>query len=353
MIKSLIKKIFSLFGKQSLFDRIEFLLIKPEFLGALFKNRILGYQVLLVFRKGGAGDIICTLPMVEEIKREHKKKIIVYQTLAQNLDIPRMCQSVDVSVTDSEADSFWLNYFFRPIKVFKPILPPEKNWSLTFDSKHLVEHLAESCGYLPLSVKQSFLIPSHEARKKVKKTLKKVSLDRTNFAVIHVGASWTVKEWPDNKWDSLIKILRQKTNLEFVQVGQDYTASATDRSCQRISGTLDLVGKLSFQETAALLEKSAIFIGIDSGVLHLAGAVKTPIVGIFGPTNPSFYLPRLTTATGVTANVKCLGCQHAENGCLHWMTGCPNNIVCMNELNPEHVCDAVLKILSRSARKIV
>jgi ADP-heptose:LPS heptosyltransferase len=341
----LLEKTLRFIGKQSLFYRVEYLLKNPEFLGALIKNRILGYQVLLVFRKGGAGDIICTLPMVEKIKRNESKIIIVYQTLTQNLDIPRMCRSVDVSITDSEVDTFWFNYFFKPKKIFNPTLPPEHDWTLTFDSIHLVEHLAQSCGYLRLSVKQSFLTPSHEARKKVKKILKKLSLNRKEFAVIHVGATWAVKEWPEYKWDELIKMLRLKTNLEFVQVGQDFTASAMDRPCQRIPGTLSLVGELSFQETAALLEKAQIFIGIDSGVLHLAGSVKTPIVGIFGPTNPSFYLPRLTTATAVTADVECLGCQHAENGCLHWKTGCPNNIKCMSSLEADKVFNAVFSIV--------
>lgn len=345
-MKLIFRKIFLLLGKHSFYHRLEFLLKNPAYIGVIFKNRILGYKVLLVIRKGGAGDIICTLPMVDEIKLTQKRKAIVYQTLAANLEIPQMSQSIDLTITDSEADTYWMNYFLQPSEILNPLLPPEKNWSFSLTSKHLVEHLAESCGFESLSCKQSFLVPKQSARKAIKKILETKKLDISRLAVIHVGATWAVKEWPLIKWEQLAKRLRDNLNLQIVQVGHDFTASASDRACQRVPGVVDLVGKLTFQETAALLETSRLFIGVDSGVLHLAGAVRTPIIGIFGPTNPFFYLPRISPAIGITANVECLGCQHAENGCLHWKTGCPNNIICMNEITPEDVYQAVQKILS-------
>ena len=85
------------------------------------------------------------------------------------------------------------------------------------------------------------------------------------------------------------------------------------------------------------------FVGIDSGLLHMAGAVGTPAVGLFGPVDPALRLPPTTPAVAVTAppsEVPCLGCHHRMPR-LHWKTGCPHDIACMRQLSPDAVFDTV------------
>jgi hypothetical protein len=72
-----------------------------------------------------------------------------------------------------------------------------------------------------------------------------------------------------------------------------------------------------------------------------------PCVGIFGSTLWEMRLPREQIAIGLNSPVGCRGCHHAENGPLHWQTGCPNDIKCMAELAVDEVfsaCKRVLKI---------
>jgi ADP-heptose:LPS heptosyltransferase len=57
------------------------------------------------------------------------------------------------------------------------------------------------------------------------------------------------------------------------------------------SSTVDLTSRLSIGETAALIETSDLYVGNDSGVAHLASAVGTPVVVVFGPTDPRRYGP--------------------------------------------------------------
>ena len=54
---------------------------------------------------------------------------------------------------------------------------------------------------------------------------------------------------------------------------------------------IDLVGRLTLPQVAACLERACLFIGNDSGLMHLAAATGTPTIGLFGPTDASTYGP--------------------------------------------------------------
>jgi ADP-heptose:LPS heptosyltransferase len=69
-----------------------------------------------------------------------------------------------------------------------------------------------------------------------------------------------------------------------------------------LPGALDLVGMLSLPEAAAVLRRSALFIGNDSGLMHLAAAAGAPTVGLFGPTDATIYRPAGPRATAVVAD---------------------------------------------------
>jgi ADP-heptose:LPS heptosyltransferase len=65
---------------------------------------------------------------------------------------------------------------------------------------------------------------------------------------------------------------------------------------------VDLVGRLSVPEAAACLARSSLFIGNDSGLMHLAAAAGTPTIGLFGPTDATEYAPSGRRALAVTAD---------------------------------------------------
>ena len=59
----------------------------------------------------------------------------------------------------------------------------------------------------------------------------------------------------------------------------------------RLPEAIDLVGRFDLPEVAACLERSALFIGNDSGLMHLAAAAGAPTIGLFGPTDAATYAP--------------------------------------------------------------
>jgi len=76
-----------------------------------------------------------------------------------------------------------------------------------------------------------------------------------------------------------------------------------------LPGAIDLCGQLSLPEAAACLTRARLFVGNDSGLMHLAAAAGVPTVGIFGPTDPAVYAPigpyaaAVTGASGAIADV--------------------------------------------------
>ncbi|MDP2727443.1 MAG: glycosyltransferase family 9 protein, partial [Dehalococcoidia bacterium] len=84
---------------------------------------------------------------------------------------------------------------------------------------------------------------------------------------------------------------------------------------------VDLVGRLKVKETAAVLERCAIFVGNDSGPMHLAAAVGTPVVAAFGPSDARTYHPWGVPHRIIKLDLSCLpcdfiNCSQGENICL-------------------------------------
>src|SRR5262249_27626403 len=142
------------------------------------------------------------------------------------------------------------------------------------------------------------------------KWLQSTGLNTLPLVVIHTGPSWKTKEWPAEHWNDLITRLKSKFGAGIVQIGKDRLASGETCLSPRAVGAIDRVGQLSLDQMLALLRVADLFVGIDSGMLHLAGAVRTSCVGIFGPTDPNCFLPTSSPGIGVTAQVSCIGCHH-------------------------------------------
>lgn len=109
---------------------------------------------------------------------------------------------------------------------------------------------------------------------------------------INPGSVMISKRWPATSFGELASLLGHQLGASVILVG-----SASDRPVVETTKDfadvplLDLCDKLSFQELATVCAEADLYIGNDSGISHLASAVGTPTVTIFGPTSPSLYRP--------------------------------------------------------------
>ncbi len=119
------------------------------------------------------------------------------------------------------------------------------------------------------------------------------------YAVIHAGTARPEKYWSADHWVQVIDFLDQHYGLTSVLTGstdpdeQAHLAMIKKATNGKVA---DVSGKTSLLELAAIIQKARIFCGVDTAALHLADAMKTPAVALFGPTNPFHWQPRHTSA---------------------------------------------------------
>jgi len=99
---------------------------------------------------------------------------------------------------------------------------------------------------------------------------------------------------------------------------------------------VDLTGSLGLRQLSALLANATLFVGIDSGVMHIASSHNVPLVALFGPSDPAFVAPHNIRSRIVrTASLDCVPC---------YLKPC-EHCNCMNSITVEQVleaCDSVL-----------
>ena len=107
-------------------------------------------------------------------------------------------------------------------------------------------------------------------------------------------------------------------------------------------------GEFSLAELRALVDRSALYIGGDSGPLHVAATSRVPIVGLYGPTLPvrsaPWRAPQWITESVEVAGLECRPCDQR--------TCAPGDFRCLTWLRPEQVVDAAERALTRAASRI-
>jgi heptosyltransferase II len=109
---------------------------------------------------------------------------------------------------------------------------------------------------------------------------------------VNPGVEMLEKRWPATSFGELVSLLSQEANATVVLVGTESDRNAVDTTKQFAQvPVIDLCGQLSMPELAAVTRAADLYVGNDSGTTHLASAVGTPVVAIFGPTSPNRYRP--------------------------------------------------------------
>lgn len=125
---------------------------------------------------------------------------------------------------------------------------------------------------------------------------------------------WQYKEWGEDKYVALIRNIINKYDVSVIITGspeERERAAAIVNKCG--PGVFNLAGKTSLALLAAVLKHCGLFVGVDSAGVHIAAAVGTPTVSIFGPSSPKSWAPRGPEHIVVQKNFSCLPCR--QKGC--------------------------------------
>jgi len=142
--------------------------------------------------------------------------------------------------------------------------------------------------------------------------------------IIHPAASLPAKQWPLDRFASVMAALRDRYQARFI-----YTGAAGDAALYReienrgpFNG-LDLCGTMSLRENISVYRTANLFFGVDSGPMHMAAAVGTPVVALFGPTDERKWGPWGEGHSVITKRLSCHPCKPhkcGNNECMQRIT---------------------------------
>ena len=172
---------------------------------------------------------------------------------------------------------------------------------------------------------------SEEHRRQAEETLLSAGA-RPNAIRIAIGAGasyGSAKCWPPDRFAGCVNHFRLHTDVDVILFGTAAEQKVSDAIAAGIRGpSLSLVGKTAIAALPALLSRCQLFVGNDSGAMHVAAAVGLPVVAIFGPTDPHGTAPVTPRCTVVREKPYCSPC---------FLRRCPIDHRCMTSVRPEAV----------------
>ena len=306
---------------------------------------------MIVCRCGGIGDVLCSLPICEEVRHLQPGKLLVFITAPVWREVVLLSGVADLVF----ANKWWTYPFTFPTDVtlfglieavYNPLTTGEKAFTAG-TSAHLIDDLASSCG-LTVSSRLPRIYPSSEL---IEKTRVVYGLDRKAvegrlIIGINPGPSWRVREWEASKWQRLVNSIHSEYDALIIQFGVKGEGTS---EYGNLTGVTLVAGRLKGEQLIAMIAICDLIISIDSGPVYVAATVGTPVVGLYGALDPSSRLPPASAAIGLFGDVPCRFC-HNRTPVMHWIDGCPNDIACMKQLDDHTVFEAVKSMLANNTK---
>ena len=185
---------------------------------------------------------------------------------------------------------------------------------------------------------------SDERRIAAKKTLAEFGVESTRQTVaLGVGSTNSrSKRWPAERYASLNDMLKNRLGSNVVLVGSEEEAGVSaevSRLCA--NAPIDLSGKTDLSEAAAILSVVDLLVSNDMGLAHIAAAVGTKTIAIFGPTNPETTRPFSADAVVIRKDVECSPCM---------LRDCPIDHRCMTRIAVDEVFETAAEILNAKSQ---
>jgi len=147
------------------------------------------------------------------------------------------------------------------------------------------------------------------------------------------GAEYgSAKRWPADQFRQFILQLNEEVDCQWVIVGTSADTPVAKKIASGIPNVTDLTGKTSLEDLMDLLSRISVLVTNDTGTMHLADFIGTPLVSIFGSTEPTFTGPRGSRSVVIRQKVECSPC---------FLRECPIDFRCMEEIPMDKVIQAV------------
>ena len=191
------------------------------------------------------------------------------------------------------------------------------------------------------SVPQIFVAQKLKGKMSELLTEEKVSTDN-GWVSINPFSRWAYKEWDIDKWRQLAFFIWQTYKMPVIITGSASERKRADElAFESKSPIHNLAGKTTLREMAALLQMSRLHVGVDSAAPHIAAAVNTPTITIYGPSDWRDWAPTGDKNMVVLPDMDCSPCH--KKGC-----DGKGRSICLDNLPVAKIQNAVETMLSNS-----
>jgi heptosyltransferase-2 len=228
----------------------------------------------------------------------------------------------------------------------RAVVVPAKGEIPSHESFYYLELLRRAgwLANLPV-VSRIALTVTNESREEARQKLIAAGADPGRmWAAFAAGAAYgSAKCWLPERYAELADRLITAYNADVILFGAPQESEMAARIAAGMRGrAINLVGATNTTELSAHLANCGLFVGNDSGAMHVAAAVGLPVVGIFGPTDPQGTSPVTPSFTPVRQPVSCSPC---------FLRNCPIDHRCMTRITVDEVFAAASPSLERAASR--
>lgn len=254
----------------------------------------------------------------------------------------------------------WLARSLQPrfrVAGFSPLRPPAKLWARSFThlapqpplgNRHTVEsHLdaLRALGIQPAFEERGLgFHPGKPAQDRIQEIVARHAVPAGRLIHLHPTSRWMFKAWTIESYAEVISGLEERGYRIVLTGGPDLRERAlvTDIIARCRAQPLDLSGQLTLKELGAVIEAARLSICVDSVPMHLAAALGTPVVALFGPSNENEWGPWQVPHRVMVSGHSCRPCR---------LDGCGGGKVseCLTSLRPAEVLAAVEALLAATA----
>lgn len=340
---------------------------------------------IIIFRQGSLGDTVISLPVFEEIKRRYPDKDLVLLTAYRNN--PEIIPTEKILIranlikkvikyregVRSISDLFKVIKEIRKERICKCfyLMPRKRKRDVVRDAVFL-----RACGIreiigLPLTDRDlhcqdignglvefegnrlyravfstdmpqdSGQTPLFEVSdlEYVLNIIRRSNFNSDKLVVVSVNSKMTTKNWSLQAWQKVLLEISTRHERYICFVGGASDADFVEQVVQALPDSyLNFCGQLSLEQSAALISLCELFIGVDSGPMHIANYLHKPLIGLFSARDvPGKWYPQGEEAHILQGEAECCKCMLEYN--------CPNHNICMESISPSMLIEKIQSLL--------
>lgn len=157
-----------------------------------------------------------------------------------------------------------------------------------------------------------------------------------HFGVLFVGTRWQSKQWFPGQMFRCAEQLRHEFGLEVVLLGSQDDRMLAQKVEALGANVINLVGLTTLRDAIGIIQRAKLCIGPDTGLMHIAAAVRTPVISLWGATNPQRTGPFGSEELAIRGQAPCVPCNRRT---------CSIDRVCLRSITAEQIAAKIDRVI--------